>query len=134
MKKQKFEYHLTVPAIAIDMLGHVNNVVYLEWVQTAASKHWEQATANYFKDIPKNEMVWVVKDHYITYKSEAFQNDEVIVTTFVEKFTAVTSERHTIIRRKDDDKILASAITNWCLLKMPEGKPMRVPEEIIALF
>jgi acyl-CoA thioester hydrolase len=57
-----------------------------------------------------------------------------VVTTFVKTFTAATSVRHTEIRRKGEDKILVSAITNWCLLKMPEGRPMRVPKEVLELF
>ncbi len=119
----------------------MNNVVYLEWVQIAASKHWNAATQDYFKDkgqyeerVEMHKMAWVVIDHHITYKAAAFENDTLVVTTFVEKFTAVTSERHTTIKRKGENKILVSAITNWCLLKMPEAKPMRVPEGIINLF
>lgn len=141
MSQQRFEYHLTVPASAIDVLGHVNNVVYLDWVQIAASKHWNHATRDYFKDENQEEerlgihkMAWVVMDHHIKYKAEAFEGDEIIVTTFVKTFTAATSVRHTEIHRKGEEKILVSAVTNWCLLKMPEGKPMRVPEEILELF
>ena len=141
MKKQPFSYHLTVPASAIDVLGHVNNVVYLDWVQIAASKHWNAATAAYFKDenqeeerLGINKMAWVVMDHHIKYKAEAFEGDEIVVTTFVKKFTAATSVRHTEIRRRGEDKILVSAVTNWCLLKMPEGRPMRVPKEVLELF
>lgn len=141
MTNQRFEYHLTVPASAIDVLGHVNNVVYLDWVQIAASKHWNHATVTYFKDEDPNEervgiqkMAWVVMDHHITYKAAAFEGDKIVVTTFVKTFTAATSVRHTEIRRKGDEKILVSAVTNWCLLKMPAAKPMRVPAEIIALF
>lgn len=79
-------------------------------------------------------MAWVVMDHHITYKAPAFEGDEIVVTTFVKTFTAATSIRHTEIRRKGQEKTLVSAVTNWCLLKMPEGRPMRVPQEIIALF
>ena len=141
MKTKGFEYHLTVPPSAIDVLGHVNNVIYLDWVQIAASKHWNDATKDYFKsEDPKEErlgikkMAWVVIDHHITYKAAAFEGDEIVVTTFVKEFTAATSVRHTTICRKGEDKILVSAVTNWCLLKMPEAKPMRVPIEIIKLF
>lgn len=136
-----FEYALTVPPSAIDVLGHVNNVVYLDWVQTAASKHWNHATASYFKDEDPTEerigikrMAWVVLDHHITYKAEALEGDALVVTTFVEKMAGVRSERHTKITRKKDQKLLVTVVTNWCLLKMPEAKPMRIPEAITALF
>lgn len=136
-----FEYQLIVPASAIDVMGHVNNVVYVDWVQTAAREHWNTATVRYFKDeIPNEErigikkMAWIVLDHHITYKAAAKEGDVIIVSTFVKTFSGAKSERHTKIIRKQDDKLLASAITNWCLLKMPEGKPMRVPQSIIDLF
>lgn len=138
---QAFEYTLIVPSSAIDVMGHVNNVVYLDWVQTAASKHWNHATADYFKDedlteerIGIKKMAWVVLDHHIRYKAEALEGEELIIKTYVEKMSGVRSERHTVITRKDDQKILVTAVTNWCLLKMPEAKPMRIPEEILRLF
>ncbi len=141
MIPKKFEYHLVVPPSAIDVLDHVNNVVYLDWVQIAASKHWNHATKSYFQDEDQDEerlgihkMAWVVMDHHIKYHAPAFEGDEIIVTTFVKMFTAATSVRHTEIRKKGEATILVSAVTNWCLLKMPEGKPMRVPKEILELF
>ncbi|MFT5892849.1 MAG: acyl-CoA thioester hydrolase [Dokdonia sp.] len=141
MTLKTFEYDLIVPASAIDVMGHVNNVVYLDWIQTAASKHWNHATATYFKGedlteerIGIKKMAWVVLDHHISYKAEALEGDVLVVTTFVEKMGGVRSERHTTITRKRDQKLLVTAVTNWCLLKMPEAKPMRIPEEIIALF
>lgn len=141
MKTQTFEYTLIVPPSAIDVMGHVNNVVYLDWVQTAASKHWNQATTTYFKGedlkeerIGIKKMAWVVLDHHISYKAEALEGEELIVRTSVEKMSGVRSERHTTITRKKDQKLLVTAVTNWCLLKMPEGKPMRIPEEIRILF
>lgn len=138
---QAFEYTLIVPSSAIDVMGHVNNVVYLDWVQTAASKHWNHATADYFKDEDPTEerigikkMAWVVLDHHIRYKAEALEGEELIIKTYVEKMSGVRSERHTVITRKSDQKVLVTAVTNWCLLKMPEAKPMRIPEEIHTLF
>ena len=141
MASTPFEYELTVPASAIDAMGHVNNVVYVDWVQTAASKHWNAATAPYFKKeisgeehIGINKIAWVVLDHHITYKAAAIAGDVVVISTFVKTFSGAKSERHTEIKRKRDNQLLASAITNWCLLKMPERKPMRVPQEIIDLY
>ena len=141
MTLNTFEYDLIVPASAIDVMGHVNNVVYLDWVQTAASKHWNHATTAYFKDEDLTEervgikkMAWVVLDHHICYKAAALEGDVLVITTSVEKMAGVRSERHTTIIRKRDQKVLVTAVTNWCLLKMPEGKPMRIPEEIRILF
>ena len=141
MSQKSYEYHLTVPASAIDVLNHVNNVVYLDWVQIAASKHWNHVTRDYFIDedpaeerLGINKMAWVVMDHHIKYHGQAFKEDEIVVTTTVVQISGATSQRNTTIKRKGEEKVLVSAVTNWCLLKMPQGRPMRVPVEVAQLF
>ncbi len=141
MSTDTFDYELTVPASAIDVMGHVNNVVYVDWVQIAASKHWNQNTRSFFKDEIQDDerlgirvMAWVVLDHHIQYKAAAMAGDAIVVITKVHKIEGAKSQRHTTIVRKADDRLLATAVTNWCLLKMPEGRPMRVPQDIIDLF
>ena len=37
-----FEIEMIVSEKDIDHLNHVNNVVYLQWVQDIATKHWNQ--------------------------------------------------------------------------------------------
>jgi acyl-CoA thioester hydrolase len=52
----------------------------------------------------------------------------------VEKYSGVTSERHTEITRKADNKLLAKAKTLWCLLDKTTGKPLRITDDLIAKF
>lgn len=40
---QRFEIEIVVVPEDIDDLGHVNNVVYLRWVQEVAIAHWTSA-------------------------------------------------------------------------------------------
>ena len=35
-----YEMEIEIKATDIDLLGHVNNVVYLRWVQDVAVAHW----------------------------------------------------------------------------------------------
>ena len=37
---ERFELSIKVQEADIDQLGHVNNVVYVRWVQDAAVAHW----------------------------------------------------------------------------------------------
>ena len=110
-------------------MGHVNNVVYLQWVQEAAEKHWLKKGLRF-----RESVAWVALDHHISYKAPAFEAEILVISTYVKQFSGAKSERHTEIRRKGEEKVLVSAVTNWCLLKMPEGRPMRVPQEIVELF
>ncbi len=125
-----FQTEITVPNSAIDDLNHVNNVTYLQWVQDIARQHWESVTDGALRE----NLVWVVVNHFIEYKAPAFENDVLILKTRVEKYSGVTSERHTEITRKADNKLLVKAKTLWCLLDKSTGKPMRITDDLKALF
>ncbi len=125
-----FQIEITVPAEAIDGLNHVNNVSYLQWVQDVAEQHWKTSTDPALRD----KIVWVVVNHFIEYKAPALENDVLILKTRVEKYSGVTSERHTEIIRKTDQKLLVQAKTVWCMIDKTTGKPMRITEELIAKF
>jgi len=125
-----FETEISVPESAIDNLNHVNNVVYLQWVQDVAEQHWNESTDAALRE----KMVWVVVNHFIEYKAPAFEKDILVLKTWVQNYSGVTSERHTEIFRKADNKLLAKAKTLWCLLDKTSGKPMRITEDLIAQF
>ena len=62
------EKNLIVGAQDIDELNHVNNVIYLKWVQDIAREHWIRAAPDHIKD----QLAWVVISHFITYKKPCF--------------------------------------------------------------
>lgn len=125
-----FQSEITVPESAIDNLKHVNNVVYLQWVQDVAEQHWNESTDSALRE----KLAWVVVNHFIEYKAPAFEKDLLILKTWVENYSGVTSERHTEILRKADNKLLAKAKTLWCLLDKITGKPLRITDDLRALF
>ena len=73
-------------------------------------------------------------NHFIEYKKPAFENDDIILETWVENYTTATCERHTKIIRKTDSTLLATAKTLWCLLDKTTGKPERITNELKELF
>lgn len=111
-------------------MNHVNNVVYLQWVQDVAEAHW---TAKTTINIRKR-YAWVVVNHFIEYKKSAFENEEITLETWVDNYSTVTCERHTNIIRKTDNTLLATAKTLWCLLDKTTGKPDRITNELKELF
>jgi acyl-CoA thioester hydrolase len=125
-----FETEISVPESAIDNLNHVNNVVYLQWVQDVAEHHWNKSTDAALRE----KLAWVVVNHFIEYKAPAFEKDILTLKTWVENYSGVTSERHTEIFRKADQKLLVKAKTIWCLLDNNTGKPMRITNELIEKF
>ncbi len=130
MNAKTFKLPVTIPAEAIDGLGHVNNVIYLQWVQDVAEAHWQDNSTPEMLE----KYAWVALEHTIKYHAPAFEGEEIIVETWVEKFEGVRSIRCTKIHRPADEKVLATAITNWCLLDMDSRRPLRVPASFTAYY
>ena len=114
----------------IDLMGHVNNVVYLRWVQELAIAHW-QAEAP-MEDQAK--LLWVVVRHEIDYKRAAFLGDEIIGRTWVGKASRLAFDRHSEILRASDRKVLVRARTVWCPIDPETRKPTDVSPEVRARF
>jgi len=114
----------------IDEQNHVNNMVYLRWVQEIAIAHWRVLASAEAQEA----ISWVVLRHEIDYKTAAFPADEIQLLTWVGKATRLTFERFTEIKRKADGQLLARARTLWCPIDPNTGKPTRVPAEVRAQF
>ena len=125
-----FEITLRVEPTDIDELGHVNNVVYLKWVQDAAVAHWRQdATAE-----AQSSLFWVVTRHEIDYRRPGFVNEELVIKTWVGEAQRRTFERHTEILRTKDMKVLVRARTLWCPIDPTTGRPTDVDDEVRQSF
>jgi acyl-CoA thioester hydrolase len=127
---ERFELALEIQAPDIDELGHVNNVVYLRWVQDVAVAHWRvAATAEQQADL-----AWVVLRHEIDYKRAAVLGDAIVARTWVGTASKITFERHTEILRAKDRKLLARARTLWCPIDAHTGKPKQVSSDVRERF
>ena len=125
-----FELTVAVVPTDIDELGHVNNTVYLRWVQDIATAHWcAIASAE-----AQEAIAWVVMRHEIDYKAPAMDGDAVLLRTWVGKASRLTFERHTEIVRAADRQLLAQARTLWCPISTETRRPTRVPAEVRAQF
>ncbi|MBW1298451.1 acyl-CoA thioesterase [Aquimarina litoralis] len=130
MESHIFQNTITVPSSAIDDMNHVNNVMYLQWVQDIAKKHWESKTTEEIR----NTYVWVVLNHYIEYHHPAFENDQLIIETWIDHHHGAKSERHTKITNASTQKVIITAKTMWCLLHKETLRPTRINKEISTLF
>lgn len=127
---EHFDLPITVEPSDIDALGHVNNVVYLRWVQDAAVAHWRHAA------LPEDQeaLLWVVTRHEIDYKRPALLGDKIIARTWVGAAVRRAFDRHTQILRASDQKILAQARTVWCPIDRRTGRPTDVRDEVRQRF
>ena len=130
MSSAPFEMTVSVLPDDIDEQNHVNNTVYLRWVQEVATAHW-QAVAS---PEAQNNIGWVVLRHEIDYKTPAAVGDQILLRTWVGKATRLTFERFTEIRRHRDGQLLSKARTLWCPINAQTSRPTRVSVEVRAQF
>ena len=123
-----FSVKFTVTEEAIDTLHHVNNAVYVQWMEVVASKHWQFLTEQ--NSFP--EYIWVVMKHEIDYKNQAFLGDEIIAKTWVGETKGVTSIRH--IEFYKDETLLVAAKTIWAMLDAKTQKPVRIREKVLKVL
>jgi acyl-CoA thioester hydrolase len=130
MSSSAFEMTVQVLPGDIDEQNHVNNAVYLRWVQDVATAHWRAIAC------PEAQAAigWVVLRHEIDYKTPATLDDEIVLRTWVGKATRLTFERFTEIRRNSDRQLFSEARTLWCPIDAQTGRPVRVSEEVRAQF
>jgi acyl-CoA thioester hydrolase len=125
-------FEMIVPVLRgdIDEQNHVNNAVYLRWVQDVATAHWRTVAGSE----AQKTIGWVVVRHEIDYKAPATLGDKIVLRTWVGKATRLTFERFTEIRRNRDGRLLSQARTLWCPINTQTSRPVRVPAEVRARF
>ena len=85
-----YEHRVTVRDEEIDVQNRVNNVVYLRWMEDAATAHsathgW---TASRYAQIGAG---WVARSHHVEYLQPAFVRENLVVRTWVATMKRVTS-------------------------------------------
>ena len=125
-----YRKHIQVKQTDLDELQHVNNVRYLEWVQEVSKEHWENVVEKEVLD----QIIWVVRNHNITYYEGALLHDSVEIVTEVIEWKGPISIRLVTMKNNKTDKILVKAITEWCAVHPKTLKPIRVPADIHTLF
>ena len=126
----RFDHPIAVQAEDIDDNGHVNNVVYVRWIQEAAVAHWFAVV-----DAERARAIsWAVVRHEIDYKRPALAGDSLWARTWVGQITAATCERFCEILRRDDQVVLARSRTVWCLFDPVTARPRRIDPSIRDFF
>ena len=123
-----FNYTISVEQNDIDDLNHVNNAVYVKWMDEVAKKHWSLLSEGHHLE----EYIWVVSRHEIDYKNQALLGDEITAKTWVGETRGVTSER--FIEFYKGDVLLAKSKTTWVLLDAKSFKPTRIRENILKVL
>ena len=114
----------------IDVFGHVNNTVWVEWCQTIATAHWTTVAPPALQEA----YVWLVTRHEIDYRGNIGLGESVEAVTFIpDPPSGARFDRRTDFRN-DVGKVIVSARTTWALIDRQSGRLQRVRPEITAMF
>ena len=130
MTRPVFELEFTAAAEHIDELGHVNNAVWVQWIQTIAVAHWHSVCDPAHHDA----YFWVVVRHEIDYLGAAFEGDRLIGRTWVGEAPKGARFDRLVEFIGADGKPRVRARTSWAIIDRTSGRPIRVPAEVIAPF
>ena len=130
MTRPVFEHRITAKPEHIDELGHVNNAVWVQWIQEVALAHWYSIADPAHQD----DYIWVVVRHEIDYLRAVEDGETVTGRTWVgEAPKGARFDRHMEFVG-EDGKIRVRARTTWAIIDKATGRPIRVPPEVIAPF
>ena len=130
MAKPVFEMTFTAAGEHIDELGHVNNAVWVQWIQQVAVAHWEAVAPQGHKDA----YLWVVVRHEIDYLRAAHEGDRLTARTWVGDAPQGARFDRFIEFSGDDGKVRVRSKTDWAIIDKALGRPIRVPADVVAPF
>ena len=123
-----FRHGIAIGEEDIDHMGHVNNSVYLKWVQDAVVDYWQTIA-------PKEAVathLWVALKHEITYRKPTFLDDNVVAEVVAEKVNGARAFFTTFVKRGED--VLAEVRSCWCCLDAMTQRPTRLAKDVISRF
>lgn len=112
----------------IDHMGHVNNAVYLRWVQDAVVRYWE--TIAPAEAVAKH--LWVALKHEISYRKPAFLENRMIAEVVAEQMRGARSFFSTTIKRGEE--VVAEIKSVWCCLDAETKRPVRLSDAVAERF
>jgi acyl-CoA thioester hydrolase len=129
-----YVHRVTASAADVDAYGHVNNSVYLRWLDEAA---WAHSTAlgvppEHCVRTRRGMVVWRSQLHYL---APAFAGDALEVGTWlVFGDGRVRVDRRFQVRRPADARTLLRALLHYVCADLDTGRPRRMPPEFLARY
>lgn len=128
--KPTFQLTLTAAPEHIDELGHVNNAVWVQWIQQVAVAHWDSVALPEHKE----GYFWVVVRHEIDYLRPAHAGDSIAARTWVADAPQGARFDRFVEFTGPDGKVCVRSRTQWAIIDKALGRPIRVPADVVAPF
>ena len=123
-----YRHSIGIDPADIDHMGHVNNSVYLKWVQEAVVRYWEKVAPS--DAVAKH--LWVALKHEIEFRRPTFLEDVVVADVIAERVQGAKALFTTVIRR--GETVLAEVKSTWCCLDATSMRPARLAQDVVSRF
>ncbi|MDB5696836.1 MAG: thioesterase [Sphingomonas bacterium] len=114
----------------IDELGHVNNAVWVRWVQELSVDHWKAVAP----DDHQAAHVWVVTRHEIDYRGNVAVGESVTGETWVADAPKGARFDRLFRFTGADGRVRVEGRSTWALLDRATGRLLRIRPEFAAPF
>ena len=129
MSRPVFEMRFTAAPEHIDDLGHVNNAVWVQWMEIVAVAHWRAVADPAHQD----DYVWVVVRHEIDYLRAVLEGETITARTWAGDPKGARFDRHMEFVGEDGKPRVRSR-TDWAIIDKASGRPIRIPPEVAQPF
>ena len=128
--REIFVVPLQVRPEHIDDNGHVNNVVYVGWLQDAGTAHWNAR----FDAEARARWSWVAVRHEIDYLRPLLPDaTDVRARTWVGDPNGPRFNRY--VRIEDaEGRLCAQGVSEWVLVDATTMRPHRIPPDLLPPF
>jgi acyl-CoA thioester hydrolase len=127
---EPFTRTFTATPADIDELGHVNNAVWVRWIQDMATSHWQAVAA------PEHiaAYFWVVTRHEIDYRGNIAAGESVMARTWIESLPKGAQFDRRVDFLDTSGRAIVRANTTWAMIDKASERLARVRPEIAAPF
>lgn len=126
----RFDRTFTALPEHIDANGHVNNTVWVRWMEELAVAHWDAIAP----EEHRAAYAWVVTRHEIDYRGNVTEGAQVTGETIIKDGPRGARFDRYYEFRDADDKALVRARSTWAMVDKASGRLLRVPGEVAAPF
>ncbi|MCM8557206.1 acyl-CoA thioesterase [Sphingomicrobium sediminis] len=128
MVQRAFHHPIGIQKADIDHMGHVNNSVYLKWVQDAVVDYWSKVAPP--EAVARH--LWVALKHEISYRRPTFLDDVVVADVIADRVQGARAFFTTVIKRGEET--IAEVKSVWCCLDAVSQKPARLAKDVVSRF
>ena len=117
----------------IDLMRHVNNVHYLQWLENVA---WDHSVALGMRpeDYTRLGQGMVVRRHELDYVAPALLGDRVLLATWIVGLDRLSLHRRYQFVRESDGATLFRGATHFVCVEIASGKVRRMPAEFTEVY